>query len=84
MDPMNLWVELAENVEYCIARTYANRTPALCVETIGEHTAIAQCQGPFMGFQDIDATTTANYACQDPPNHPNVDIYGIHGVSGLW
>ena len=25
---------------------------------------------------------TAIYANIDPPNHPNVGIYGIHGVSG--
>ena len=26
----------------------------------------------------------ATYADIDPQNHPNVGMYGIHGVSGAW
>ena len=26
----------------------------------------------------------AIYAYIDPPNHPNVGIHAIHGVSGTW
>ena len=26
----------------------------------------------------------AIYVYIDPPNHPNVGIYGIHGVSGIY
>ena len=43
----------------------------------GEHSQVSHARPPCQTLHG-----TAIYAYIDPSNHPNVGIYGIHGVSG--